>query len=81
MREPADKKQCQAEKRIGSAWSLGGVPEFKRCTEKPVVIAYEIQPGDDGEKGSMSLCSDCMNKFKSQMGTEGYKFEKISVAA
>lgn len=30
-----------------------------RCVETPVCIVEEIEPGEDGLRGSMSLCADC----------------------
>ena len=65
---PADKTQCQAEKSNGvNFMTLGGRREMVRCTNKPVVIAVEDEPGEDGERGSMSLCSECLTVFTKQM--------------
>jgi len=69
---PADRKQCQAEKPNGHSFmTLGGVPGHVRCKNKPVVIAKEIKPGADGQRGSMSLCEDCKKVFLSKFG-EGF---------
>jgi hypothetical protein len=59
---PVDKERCQAEKPNGvTAFTLGGVPRMIRCNNKPIVIATEKEIGNDGLKGSMSLCVDCLN--------------------
>jgi hypothetical protein len=74
---PPDLKQCQAEKPNGyTAWSLGGVPGLVRCTEKPSVVATAVEPYEDGQHGSMSLCADCLEVFQEKMGP-GYATFKI----
>lgn len=76
---PPDKKQCQAEKPNGNSFmTLGGVPGLIRCTNAPTVIAYELVANPDtGQKGSMSLCEDCLKKFLEQVGMDGYKIESL----
>jgi len=60
-----DKKRCQGERRVG-AFQLGP-PQQWRCEKKPVAIVYENVPSpDDGLKGSMSLCQECLTAFKSR---------------
>lgn len=67
--EPADLTQCQAEKPTGqNAFTLGIGPVHKRCQEIPVVIVTEEKAGEDGQKGSMSLCADCLDVFNAQAG-------------
>lgn len=65
--EPADKKQCQADKPNGhTPFTLGGRPGLVRCTNKPSVIATETK-SKDGQLGSMSLCVSCLIQFNKQM--------------
>jgi hypothetical protein len=76
---PPDRKRCQAEKPNGAtAFSLGGVPKLIRCTEKPVVIAYENEPYNGKKQGSMSLCQKCSEVFVKQMGSCYATFEPIA---
>jgi len=64
---PPDKKRCQAEKPNGvNFMTLGGRREMVRCSNKPTVIITETKPGEDGQKGSMSLCPDCLIVFRDQ---------------
>ena len=77
-REPHDKKQCQTDKPNGCSFmSLDGVPGLVRCTAKPDVIVYELTTQSDGQKGSMSLCNDCLKVFMEQVGIDGYKVESL----
>jgi len=66
--ENIDKERCQAEKPNGASFmSLGGVPMLIRCENKPKVIATEKEAGIDGEKGSMSLCIECLKVASIQL--------------
>jgi hypothetical protein len=50
---------------------------MERCTNQPTIIATETKTGEDGQKGSMSLCEDCLKIFK-QKFPKGYAtFKKI----
>lgn len=65
---PPDLERCQAEKPNGHSFmTLGGVPGLERCTNKSTFILTEKKAGKDGQKGSMTLCNDCLNKFGEQM--------------
>lgn len=65
---PPDLNRCQAEMPNGAnAFTCGGVPRMVRCTAKPTVIATEVNPGPDGQIGSMSLCDDCQLVMEKQM--------------
>ena len=65
---PPDLEQCQAEKPNGNTFmTVGGMPGLERCTNKPLFIATEKKPGEDGQKGSMSLCADCLVVFLRQV--------------
>lgn len=75
---PPDKKQCQAEKPNGySFMTLGGVPGYIRCTNKPVVIMKEKKAASDGLTGSMAVCSECLASAKKQLGDNFFTVEKI----
>ena len=65
---PPDFKQCQAEKPNGNTFmTLGGVPGYKRCTQRPVFLATEKEPGDDGVIGNMTLCAECYVQLERQI--------------
>lgn len=57
---PPDRKRCQGEQREGSFMTLGP-RALVRCLKAPVVIATETKPGEDGRRGSMSLCAECQS--------------------
>lgn len=67
--EPVDYDRCQAEKPAGYTFlTLGGRPgDMIRCSNRPSIVATEVKPGADGQRGSMSLCSDCFAVFQKQM--------------
>lgn len=65
---PPDLKRCQSEKPNGHTFmTLGGRPGMERCDRKPTVIVTENKSGEDGRKGSMSLCVGCLAQFRKQM--------------
>jgi len=65
---PPDLKQCQAEKPNGnSAFTVGGIPGLVRCTNRPLFVVTETQPGPDGLRGSMSLCAECLEVFSKSL--------------
>jgi len=75
---PPDLKRCQAMKPNGvSAFSLGGVPARVRCADAPTVVITETRPGDDGRRGSMSLCDPCLQVARSQLGDAAFDFKMI----
>jgi hypothetical protein len=74
---PPDPERCQAEQQVG-AFQLGGrIGERTRCSNKPVTIATEVVPGDDGQRGSMSLCLRCWGKLIEQKGAYYASFTPI----
>lgn len=73
---PPDKNRCQSETLSGSFMTLGP-REMVRCKRKPKVIAKENRPGEDGRRGSMSLCAECMAVFITQLGEHYATFRKI----
>lgn len=65
---PPDFDRCQAEKPNGHSFmTLGGRPALERCDRKPTVLVVENTPGEDGRKGSMTLCDGCLAVFRKQM--------------
>ena len=65
---PPDLERCQAEIPIRHTFmTLGGRPGHLRCGAPPTVVATEIEPGKDGEIGSLSLCGDCLVVFTEQL--------------
>jgi len=76
---PIDKKRCQAEQHNGAnAFTVGGVPAYIRCSQTPVYIATENQPGKDGIIGSMSLCKKCADAMKDILGKDFATFKDIN---
>lgn len=65
---PPDKKRCQAMKREGSFMTLGPRPPAERCTNVPTVIAKENKHNEDGRRGSMSLCDECLKELVRRTG-------------
>jgi hypothetical protein len=56
--------------------TLGPRP-LVRCENEPFVIAEEIEPGEDGERGSMSLCADCFEVFQQRDDLPQCRFTPI----
>jgi hypothetical protein len=57
---PPDTERCQAEFTVSQPFIFGGTcRRVQRCEEKPVFLAVELKPGEDGRCGSMSLCLKC----------------------
>jgi hypothetical protein len=54
---PPDPKRCQFEDKPGSFMTFGP-RKWVRCQNKPIYIAHEVKPREDGQKGSMSLCNE-----------------------
>lgn len=78
MLEPPDVNQCQCMKPNGNTFmTLGGVVGMVRCTNKPVAIATEVQPREDGLRGSMSLCLECWAACIKRMGAFHASYEPI----
>jgi hypothetical protein len=75
---PPDLERCQAEKPNGHTFlTLGGSPGRVRCDSRPVFVAKELHPGEDGQCGSMSLCAKCQVVFVKQLGIDYAEFERI----
>lgn len=47
-----------------------GKPTYHRCENMPTVVVYENEQGDDGQKGSMSLCDKCLKVMIEKYGEE-----------
>lgn len=75
---PPDYDRCQAESLPGSFMTFGP-RSWERCTNKPVWIATEKKPREDGLRGSMSLCQPCRVIFDEHpdRGTIPATFERI----
>ena len=79
---PPDPNQCQAEVPGNGPFTMGGAIGDPRrgyrvrCTNKPVVVATEVERGADGHRGSMSLCESCLEAFKKQMGEDFATFKR-----
>lgn len=67
---PPDPKHCQ--KRVltpgcypvaSRIMALGGQAKLVDCGKTPSHIVHELKPGEDGLKGSMSLCPGCLAEF------------------
>jgi len=69
---PPDEKQCQCERPNGATFmTFGMAPGLVRCKNKPIVIVTEREvTNKDGERGSMSLCPHCYNKFVEKLGDD-----------
>lgn len=65
--DPPDLKQCQSETLEGSFMTLGP-RSYVRCSNKPTHIVKEVVPGEDGRRGSMSLCGECLKVCLDKMG-------------
>lgn len=65
---PPDTSRCQAEKPTGDSFmTLGGRPgRRERCNAKPTMLATEKVAGEDGLKGSMTLCDECFAVMQKQ---------------
>lgn len=76
--EPADHSRCQAEITTYRPFVMGGpTSQTKRCDNQPVFIATENQPGDDGQRGEMSLCLPCSEEAHKHMPAGFAHFEPI----
>lgn len=75
VREPAplippDRERCQAFLPQGPTFMyLGPPPPPERCPARPTVIVTECAPSPkDGQRGSMSLCPACFERFSKAFG-------------
>lgn len=76
---PPDLERCQAEVKEGSFMTLGP-RSYRRCANQPAVIVTEVQPGADGQRGSMSLCLSCRDMLIKKCGADYFTEERIRVA-
>lgn len=78
---PPDRKQCQAfpNQLKWNPWSVGGAPRQMpvRCSNKPTWIAKETKPGEDGQRGSMSLCEECKVLCEKHRKNDGITYRRI----
>ena len=50
---------------------------MERCKNKPDFICTENKPGEDGQRGSMSLCIGCTSVMRKQLGRDFATIELI----
>jgi len=77
---PPDLNSCQVDVHNGCGpFSIGGRSQYEQCTTEPKYIVYEIEPGEDGLKGSMSMCVKHKDIFINQYADklDHYKFAEI----
>jgi hypothetical protein len=83
---PPDPKRCQARVPTGGPFAVGGPSGDPRdgyrarCSNEPVVIVTEVNPGEDGRRGSMSLCQHCREVFEKQVPAGFATFETVEGA-
>lgn len=65
--DPPDFARCQGMHTTGSPLAIANPVRWVRCKNKPVVLASENAPGEDGMQGAMTLCNDCLAVFQKQM--------------
>jgi hypothetical protein len=67
MIAPISTTQCQVEITPSHGpFILGPKPRPYRCKNKPMSILSEKEPGDDGQRGRMSVCRACLDVAKEQ---------------
>lgn len=76
--DPPDVNQCQAES-LSSSFMTLGPRKMVRCTNKPIWIATEVKPGEDGEIGNMSLCDACSIIMIDKLGLDYATFKRINL--
>lgn len=75
---PADKTRCQADVSTWNPWHIAGRDvKVERCKSKPTFIAKENKAGQDGRKGTMSVCRPCRRELERQLGKNYATFEPI----
>ncbi len=81
---PPDPERCQADKPGNGPFTIGGeIGDPKngyrtRCRSKPEVIAVEVKPGGDGQRGSMALCGPCKAAMIKERGQGFAAYTPIS---
>lgn len=71
MRIPPDTERCQVERLEGSFMTLGP-RRMVRCDRAPTVVVKEVQTdAKDGERGSMSMCDQCLDVFRKVVAGTG----------
>lgn len=75
---PPDPERCQTEISSYRPFMMGGrVHETTRCLNKPDFIVSEIEPDEDGLKGSMSMCKHCYAVFTKQCPDKKVSLEVV----
>lgn len=77
---PPDFGCCQAE--ITDAHNPFGIgappPSPRRCTARPQYLLTEKEPGEDGQRGSMTLCESCLEQFRQRMPADYAEVKALS---
>ena len=73
---PPDLKRCQAERLEGSFMTFGP-RQLVRCERTPKWVVKEKKPGEDGRRGSMSLCAECAEIMEFKYGKDFATFKAI----
>lgn len=74
---PPDKARCQSEHKNGPFTMGGTIGRWIRCTNAPTVIIREREAGQDGQLGEMSLCAECLEIAKKQLGSNTFEISVI----
>jgi hypothetical protein len=76
---PLDVDRCQAEKPNGASFmTFGGVPRLERCNSVPSYVLVETKEDEDGLRGAMTVCSECFEVFKKQVGVSNTLYYEIT---
>ena len=76
--EPPDLEQCQAERIVYRPCLIGGTPhQRERCKKIPQWLLIEKKAGEDGQIGSMAVCTSCLEELKIQEDESLYNITKI----
>ena len=74
----ADLERCEAEITTQNPFGMGDSKKIERCSNKPTTVLTEKEKGEDGLKGSMSLCDSCLEVAKKELDMDMFTIEKIN---
>ncbi|MDA4132063.1 MAG: hypothetical protein OK454_02920 [Thaumarchaeota archaeon] len=79
---PPDYAQCQCEITMTLGFmQLGGPPKTtERCKSKPTMLMEEREPGEDGQRGSMTVCDGCLKEAQSKMPEDMVIYTRLEAA-
>lgn len=76
--DPIDVRRCQAIKPNGNSFmTIGGVVGRERCKNTATCIIIQISPAEDGLRGGMSVCNECLEVAKFQLGADTFVIQYI----